>query len=438
MKNLIKLLGIIALVAVIGFSMAACPQEAGNNNNNNNNGENGGSDGGGENPGGQEPVLGSGTSGDFTYDYGAATVTITGYTGAGGAVNIPSTIEGKPVVSIGKYAFYDEQTLTGKGLTSVTIPNSVTTIGVGAFAYNQLTGVTIPNGVTNIGNWAFRNNQLTSVTIPDSVTTIGYWVFSSNPLTNITVDSGNTAYVAKNSFLMSKDEKTLLFYYGAEKNVTIPNSVTTIWGGAFEDKKLTSVTIGNSVTTIGEAAFWGNQLTSVTIPDSVTTIGNWAFAFNQLTSVTIGNSVTSIGVMAFYWNQLTSVTIPNSVTTIGDSAFEGGLYDGSIPLTSVTIGNSVTTIGDRAFASNQLTSVIIPNSVTTIGGGAFQYNELTSVTIGANVTLEEAVVIVDGSPIYTYTFPGNFDTVYNNGGKLAGIYTCPTAGHNSVWTRQQN
>jgi hypothetical protein len=297
--------------------------------------------------------IGTDNYGDFVYDEYSSTITITGYTGAGGAVTIPSTINGKPVTAIkdGTYNV-DLNSASGvfynKGLTSVTIPNSVTTIGLLAFGGNQLTSVTIPNSVTTIELGAFFSNQLTSVTIPNSVTTIGDSAFASNQLTS----------------------------------VTIPDSVTTIGHSAFYRNQLTSVTIGNSVTTIGSGAFYDNKLTSVTIPNSVTTIGTNAFRENQLTSVTIPNSVTTIGYNAFYNNQLTSVTIPNSVTTIEEGAFY----------------------------SNQLTSVTIPNSVTTIGYNAFSNNQLTSVIIGANVQLSSS------------SFPGNFDTVYNNGGKLEGTY----------------
>jgi hypothetical protein len=116
----------------------------------------------------------------FTFD--STTGTITGYDIAGGLdVVIPSTIGGVAVEHIGFEAFKE------KYLTSVIIPNSVTSIGTCAFRINLLTSVTIPNSVTSIGINSFASNQLTSVTIGNSVTSIGWWVFASNPLTSVTI-----------------------------------------------------------------------------------------------------------------------------------------------------------------------------------------------------------------------------------------------------------
>ena len=114
-------------------------------------------------------------------------------------------------------------------------------------------------------------------------------------------------------------------YCSSLTSINIPNSVTSIGGGAFINcSGLTSVTIPNSVTSIEDGAFWGcSSLTSVTIPNSITSIEDNAFwGCSGLTSITIPNSVTSIGKSAFYnCVNLTSVTIPNSVTSIGDEAF---------------------------------------------------------------------------------------------------------------------
>ena len=137
---------------------------------------------------------GSGTYGDFEYDYTATEVTITGYTGPGGAVTIPSTIDGKPVTAIRNSAFSRNK------LTSVTIPDSVITIENYAFYNNQLTSVTIGNSVTSIGYWAFADNQLTSVTIPNSVITIENGAFRE--LTSVTIGANVTLddYSFPNSF----------------------------------------------------------------------------------------------------------------------------------------------------------------------------------------------------------------------------------------------
>jgi hypothetical protein len=430
-----------------------------------------------------EPYGTYGTYGDFEYSYRSLTltVTITGYTGTGGNVTIPAEIEGMPitaikdgawnngvfynkqltgvtipdsVISIGNYAFYRNQ-LTSvtignnvisigdyafgdyyvenrNPLTSVIIPDSVTSIGNSAFANNQLTDVIIGNSVTSIGDSAFSGNQLTSVIIPDSVISIGDEAFYLNKLTTVTIGNnvtsiGSQAFAGDNydkndgnqlTSVVIPDSVTSIGYSAFSSNqltsVIIPNSVTSIESYAFFNNQLTSVTIGNGITEIGFSVFAGNQLTSVTIPNSVTSIVYGAFSGNQLTSVTIPNSVTSLS--GFNNNKLTSVVIPNSVTSIGDFAFDNN------QLTSVTIPNSVTIIGDAAFQSNQLTSITIPNSVTFIGGGAFGgSNKLTSVTIGANVTL-------DDDPIGFY-----FKDVYNNNSNAAGRYTRPNT--MSLWTK---
>ena len=223
------------------------------------------------------------TSGDYSYtDNGDGTATITGYTGVSTDVEIPATLGGLSVTTIGESAFQSDH------LTSVIIPDSVTTIGISAFQINDLTSLIIPNSVTTIGQTAFQSNQLTSVVLPDSLTTIGVSAFQINNLTS----------------------------------VTIPDSVTTIAQSAFQTNQLASVSIPDSVTTIGASAFQYNQLASVTIPDSVTTIGASAFMRNQLTSVTIPDSVTTVERIAFAFNQLTSVTVTGT-TSFGDGQFVG-------------------------------------------------------------------------------------------------------------------
>ncbi len=328
-----------------------------------------------------------------------------------GNVVIPKTVtyNGKTynVTSIGEYAFFD-----CSNLTSITIPNSVTSIGQCAFSRSGLTSVEIPNSVTNISGYAFQScSSLTSITIGNSVTNIGAQAFNACPVLS-SVHISDLAAWCNISFVDANAANPLyyaqhLYLNGEEvKDLVIPNSVTSIGKYAFQGcSGLTSVTIPNSVTSINQSAFAScSSLTSVTIPNSVTNIYTSAFRnCSGLTSVTIPNSVTSIGSSVFYnCSSLTSVTIPNSVTSIGGSAF----YNCS-SLTSVTIPTSVTSIGSSAFYNcSSLTSVTIPNSVTSIGTYSFgNCSGLTSVTIPNSVTILAGAAFYNCSSLTSVTIP---------------------------------
>jgi hypothetical protein len=201
--------------------------------------------------------------------------------------------------------------------------------------------------------------------------------------------------------------------------ITIPNSVTSIGDHAFGYcTSLTSITIPNGVTIIRNGTFgYCTSLTSITIPDSVTSMGDWTFQGTKLASVTIPNSVTSIGIGVFYeCTSLASVNIGNGVTSIGNVAFN------QCPFTSVTIPNGVTTIGNMAFVWGALTSVTIPASVTRIEGGAFQIDNLTSVTFQSAST----ELVGDWSP-----FPTDLRDRYREGG--IGTYTRVKPSSDNEW-----
>ena len=335
----------------------------------------------------------------FTYtNNGNGTCTINGYTGPGGAVTIPDSIAGLTVVSIGSEAFFYNH-----GLTSVTIPGSVTSIGNAAFLFcSGLTNITLGSGVTSIGSGAFEDcTGLTSVTIPGSVTNIGGSAFfGCTNVTTYTVDPANSVYSSADGVLFDKGQSTLIQCPGVKTgSYAIPGSVTSIGSGAFFGcTSLTNVTIGSGVTSIGSEAFEScTSLTSVAIPGSVTNIGdNVFYSCDSLTAITVdpANSFySSADGVLFDKNQSTlfrcpggktgSYVVPGSVTYIGAWAFEA-----CYSLTSVTFGNGVTNIGDATFfGCGGLTSVTIPGSVTNIGGLAFEgCTSLTNVTIGSGVT----------------------------------------------------
>jgi hypothetical protein len=186
-------------------------------------------------------------------------LTIISSAGSTGELFIPETINNMPVTAIGQGAF------TNKGLTGVTIPNSVTTIGEQAFSFNQLTSLTIGDNVTTIGQKAFFANKLENVTIGQGVTEIGAGAFAENNIAEIAIpESVNTigAYA---------------FFFNRLKTLTIPNNVTTLGEGAFSSNKLNTLVIGGAVVKLGDGAFYNNQLFDITIPPSVTEMGKQVF-----------------------------------------------------------------------------------------------------------------------------------------------------------------
>ena len=338
----------------------------------------------------------------------------------------------KGVTHVGNYAFYG-----GINLKSVTMPNSVESIGINAFFmcmklsdvyYNgtkaQWDGLTKGSGNAYLTNATLHYHC--GATADDNV----YWALVGDTLT-ISGSGAMADYDAANSVPWNGSIATI-------KTVVIENGVTNVGNNAFNGcTKLTSVTIPGSVKIIGMDVFSDcANLTSVTIPDNVETIGARTFyGCINLESITIPKKVTSIGIGAFSGcTSLKSVTIPDSVKTIGASAFyncknlesvtipngvtdiENYTFYGCTSLTLVTIPDSVTDIKVAAFRScTSLTSVTIPDSVERMGDSVFWgCSKLQSVTIPKKVTSIGYDAFNGCANLKSVTIPNGVTDIGNN------------------------
>jgi hypothetical protein len=316
-----------------------------------------------------------------------------------------------------------------ESLVSITIPNSVKTIGNTAFYQSHIKNIDIPYGVTTIGNLAISYGKFENINIPDSVTNVGDQAFAANgDLKYIKIGSGVTTIGAR-AFNSSSGELTI--------NCNIP-STTSGTSSTFYGARFSSILIGEGVQSIGKYAFNGcANLASITIPDSVTSIGDYAFyncpsltefkskfasedgrciiidgvlsffAQGGLNEYDIPNGVISIG-LGFRYSKIASLTIPDSVTTIKNNAF-----DNCHSLTSVTIPDSVTTIGTGAFQfCRSLKSITIPGSVTIIEEDTFNgCSSLTSVNIGDGVTTIKTWAFDSCTSLTSVTIPDSVTTI---------------------------
>ncbi len=342
-------------------------------------------------------------AGDFTYITNNNAILITGYSGSGGTVTIPDTLDGFPVTSIQANVF-----AANAGITNVVIPAGVTNFGDGAFLNcPNLTRATVPGNVNYNSDLTgfyffqvvFGQSPVASLTIAAGSPFITHDAFNSvASLTNVTIPS-SVSSIQRNAFAICQ----------GLTSVTIPDSVTDLQPVSFgRCTNLTSVTLGKGITTL-EAVFLGcSSLGSITIPNTVTNIGGSAFReCLSLTNVVIPSGVTSIGASAFSGcKNLPAITIPNGVTIIGSSAFSGcwslkeivipsgvtsiepNTFVSCLSATNIVIPTTVTNIGTIAFyGCSSLRSVVIPSGVTTIAGSTFQYcGSLTNITVPSSVT----------------------------------------------------
>lgn len=284
-------------------------------------------------------------------------------------------------------------------LTSITIPETVQTLGERAFyECEKLESVRLSDNITQIGDWTFtRCHQLKVINIPKSLARIGEYAFLScknieelafpstltsisegafmgcRGLRSLTVDEGNQRYLCEDGVLFNNKKTTLMLFpaQSAKTHYDIPATVSSIWSGAFSGSKLKSISLPPTLKRIDNNAFCNlTQLESISIPASVTGIGFGAFSgCTSLRELYVPNTVQSIGESAFEGcESLVKIHLPDGLTRI-----EGFLFDGCISLSEVNAPSGVSHVGVAAFRNcGSLTTFQIPQEVTAIDYGAFE------------------------------------------------------------------
>lgn len=367
------------------------------------------------------------------------TVTITEFLGPVDPANngpydieIPTELDHHPVTGLGEYSFsgtYSPDHQTNHNLISfcnqiqsVTIPESVTSIGKSAFEHcSKLDSLTIKGVATSIGAYAFAScTSLTSLSLVGNFQTIGEQAFAYCGMTSLTTDADITSIgeyafshcTSLTSLSLTGSVQTIGYQAFAcctsLTSLSLTGDIQKIGDYAFGYcSSLYTATLSKNLTSIGTYAFeYCTSLNSIEIPGKVTEIGDYAFIDAGLTSVTIDEGVKSTGAYMFYkCGNLTTVTLPESLTTIADGSFAfcsnldhvkiparvtcigDGAFSNCTSLSDITLQDGVKTIGaDAFFYCRELTSITLPGSVTDIGKEAFYYcDELASITIPENV-----------------------------------------------------
>lgn len=310
----------------------------------------------------------------------------------------------------------------GTGLKTITLPESVTSIGMWAFANcAKLEQVSFPAGLTSIDLCAFENcTALTAVTLPKRLTELGNEVFAN-------CSALKSVWIPK-SLTYNKGFGGSFKGCTALTDITFETGITKIADYQFADSPIKSITIPGTVTTIGMSAFSGcANLTAIDLPTSVTEIDGYAFSSTGLTAVTLPKHLRKLGTDAFAGcTALERIVLPDSVTEIGSN-----LFNGCTALADVTLSTNLQAIPENTFyGCVSLQKLVAPYAVTKIGKTAFaNCTSLTALTLLRNVTEAAADALSYPEQVTVYGVKGTYAETYaaSVGARFAAIDRPATA-----------
>ena len=350
----------------------------------------------------------------FTFTTENSQTTITGFSSPpSGAVTVPATLGGFPVVAIGRSAFKDQTAITSIAFAA---PASVLRIGATAFqGCTALQSVTLPTGITTVSPGLLQGCvNLTSVSIPAGVASVGAAAFAEcRSLPSLSLPAGLTS-LGDSAFSNCRSLLAL----------TVPSGVTAIPGQLFREcRALASVSLPAGVTSIGYAAFYNcSALGSFALPAGVTTVARDAFqGCGGLASLAINGALASLGDRVLLGTRaLAAITVDAANPTY--SSVDGVLFNKAQTILllypeaksgSYTVPSSVMAIGPAAFAHcTALANVTVPASVLSLGADAFYYaTGLTRLTLNEGLAAIGTWAVAGCSALSGVTIPASVASI---------------------------
>lgn len=273
-----------------------------------------------------------------------------------------------------------DNAMSGKTqLQELILPTGLKTVGREAFmGCPYLTGeLEIPSTVTSIGESAFVGTSYTSVSLPNTLKTIGDYAFSNLPLKQRLSLPGSVTSVGVSAFAGTKIE-----------SLSIPRSVKDIGNRAFANTQIHSLTIQDGVTSIGDEAFANSPIQGhVTIPDGVTYLGTRAFSNTQISTVFLPNSVTTLSQGIFQGcKNLNLVYVPDNYT-----GMDTYVFDGCDALTILRLSANTATMGEYSLQGTPLEYIKVPSNVEVLSRGVLKNcKNLESLSLPASLKTIEA------------------------------------------------